>query len=155
MKMKFHVFIFLKSQKEADFSKKVNFIQKNKPLLNTNNDNSNINRETKLYQIGSELTFDNKKDTTINSTSYYFNNSLNNNIDYQPLRNISLNSIDDKYKYMENPFTTPEIPINEDEERRAKIIERINKNRNNRYKSQSVDKIRNNNSEKIQKREIN
>ena len=133
----------------------MNLIQNNKPLLNINNGNSNINRETKLYQIGSELTFDNKKDTTINSTSYYFNNSLNNNIDYQPLRNISLNSIDDKYKYMENPFTTPEIPINEDEERRAKIIERINKNRNNRYKSQSVDKIRNNNSEKIQKREIN
>ena len=147
-------FLFLKSQKEANFSKKVNFIQKNKPLLNTNNGISNINRETKLYQNGSELTFDNKKDTTINSTSYYFNNSLNNNIDYQPLRYISFNSIDDKYKYMENPFTTPKIPKNENEEKRAKIFERINKNRNNRYKSQSVDNIRNNNNERIQKREI-
>ena len=132
----------------------MNLIENNQPLLKTNKPNSTINRETKLYQNGSELTFDNKKDTTINSTSYYFNNSLNNNIDYQPLRNISLNSIDDKYKYMENPFTTPEIPGYEDEERRAKIIERINNNRKKRYKSQSVDIIRNNNNERIQKREI-
>ena len=98
------------------------------------------------------MTFDNKKDTTINSTSYNFNNSLNNNLDYQQLRNISLNSIDDKYKYLENPFTTPEMPKNENEERRERIIETINKKRNNRYKSQSVDNVKNKKSDNIQKR---
>ena len=55
---------------------------------------------------------------------------------------------------MENPFTAPEIPKNENEERRAKIIEKINKKRNNRYKSHSADNIRNNNSDRIPKREI-
>ena len=54
---------------------------------------------------------------------------------------------------MENPFTIPENPQNPDEERRAKVIENINKNMNNRQrKSQSVDTIRYKKSENIQKR---
>ncbi len=135
--------LFLKSQKEANFSKDVNIIHDKKPILNINNGNSlNNNRDTKLFRNGSELNYDNKRDTTINSTSYNFNTSLNNYVDYTQLKNISLCSIDDKYKNLENPFANPEIPRNPDEERRSKIIERINKDRNNKFKSQSVDSIR-------------
>ena len=135
--------LFLKSQKEANFSKDVNIIHDKKPILNINNGNSlNNNRDTKLFRNGSELNYDNKRDTTINSTSYNFNTSLNNYVDYTQLKNISLCSIDDKYKNLENPFANPEIPRNPDEERRSKIIERINKDRNNKFKSQSVDTIR-------------
>ena len=118
----------------------MNIIPNKKSLLYNNNGSSIINKEKKLYKNGSDITFDNKKDTTINSTSYNFNNSLNNYVDYQQLRNISLYSIDDKYKYLENPFATPNIPKDVDEERRERIIEIINKKRNNRNKSQSVNK---------------
>ena len=118
-----------------------------------NNGILNNKREAKLYRNNDDLTFENKKDTTINSTSYKFNNSSNNYLDYQQLRNTSIISIDDKYKYLENPFTIPENPQNPDEERRAKVIENINKNMNNRQrKSQSVDTIRYKKSENIQKR---
>ena len=135
--------LFLKSQKEANFSKDVNIIHDKKPLLNINNGtNLNNTRETKLLRNGSELNYDNKRDTTINSTSYNFNNSLNNYADYAQLKNLSLCSIDDKYKNLENPFANPDIPRNPDEERRSKIIEKINKDRNIKYKSQSVDNIR-------------
>ena len=74
--------LFLKSQKEANFSKDVNIIHDKKPILNINNGNSlNNNRDTKLFRNGSELNYDNKRDTTINSTSYNFNTSLNNYVD--------------------------------------------------------------------------
>ena len=43
---------------------------------------------------------------------------------------------------MENPFTIPEIPRNPANERRSKIINRINKERMNRF-SKSVDNIKN------------
>ena len=65
---------------------------------------------------------------------------------------MSLNSIDDKYKYLENPFTNPEMPKNADEERRARIIERINKDRKSHYKSQSVDNYGYKKNEDIAKR---
>ena len=117
-----------------------------------NNSNLINNRETKLHKNGSENAFDNKKESTYISTNYNFNNSSNNNIEYPQLRNISVNSIDDKYKNLENPFTSPEIPKNADEERRTKIIERINKNRINEYKSLSVDSVRNKKNENIKKR---
>ena len=53
---------------------------------------------------------------------------------------------------MENPFACPEIPKNEDEERREKIIRIINRNRNIRYKSQSVDNNRSKKSDIFLKR---
>ena len=146
-------YLYLKSQKEANFSKGLNIkLDKtnSKSLLNTNN--VNLNREEKLKKNGSEFTIDNKKETTINSNSNKFNNSLNNYYEYQQIRNISLNSIDDKYKYLENPFTNPEMPKNADEERRARIIERINKDRKSQYKSQSVDNARYKKNEDIEKR---
>ena len=122
-----------------------------------NNGILNNKREGKLYRNINDITFDNKKDTTnISTTSYNFNNSSNNFFDYQQLRNTSIISIDDKYKYLENPFTIPENPPNPKEERRAKVIENINKNNNNsnnrHNKSQSVDTIRYKKSENIQKR---
>ena len=43
-----------------------------------------------------------------------------------------MNTIDEKYnKYqnLENPFTTPDIPISPSKERRTRIIHRINKER--------------------------
>ena len=42
---------------------------------------------------------------------------------------------------MENPFTIPEIPRNPANERRSKIINRINKERMNHF-SKSVDNIK-------------
>ena len=35
---------------------------------------------------------------------------------------MSLNSIDDKYKYLENPFTNPEMPKNANEENQYRIL---------------------------------
>ena len=64
-------------------------------------------------------------------------------------------SIDDKYKNMENPFTNPEIPKRTDEEeKRAKIMERINRGRK-RVKSQSVDDAKYKKSEEIQRKADN
>ena len=146
-------YLYLKSQKEVNFSKNINILPdktNSKPLLNTNN--VNLNREEKLKKNGSEFTIDNKKETTINSNSNKFNNSLNNYYEYQQIRNMSLNSIDDKYKYLENPFTNPEMPKNANEERRARIIERINKDRKSHYKSQSVDNYGYKKNEDIAKR---
>ena len=82
----------------------MNIITKKKPLLFNNKSPLANDREKKLNKNGSELTYDNKKETTLNSTSNIFNNSLNNYVDNPQLRNISLNSIDDKYKYLENPY---------------------------------------------------
>ena len=130
----------------------MNIVTKKKTLLFNNNCYLINDREKKLNKNNSELTYDNKKETTIYSTSYNFNNSLSNYVDNHQLRNISLNSIDDKYKYLENPFACPEIPKNEDEERREKIIRIINRNRNIRYKSQSVDNIRSKKSDIFLKR---
>ena len=56
------------------------------------------------------------------------------------MRNTTINSIDDKYKNLENPFTNPEIPRRPEEERRARIFERIRKSQ---YQSKSVDSVRN------------
>ena len=130
----------------------MNIITKKKPLLFNNNCSLVNDREKKLNKNNSELTYDNKKETTLNSTSNIFNNSLNNYVDNPQLRNISLNSIDDKYKYLENPFDSPEIPKNKDEEKRERIIGIINRNRSIRYKSQSVDNIRNKKIDIIRKR---
>ena len=52
-----------------------------------------------------------------------------------------MNTIDEKYnKYqnLENPFTTPDIPISPSKERRTRIIHRINKERMT-HPSKSVD----------------
>ena len=52
-----------------------------------------------------------------------------------------MNTIDEKYnKYqnLENPFTTPDIPISPAKERRTRIIHRINKERMS-HQSKSVD----------------
>ena len=146
------IFLFIKCQKEANFSKDVNIIADNKPLLYFNNNCNLNNRETKLNGGKSEIAFDNKKESTFISTNNNLNNSSNNYIEYAKLRNLSLISIDDKYKNLENPFTSPKLDKNADEERRSKIIERINKNRINKYKSLSVDNVRNKKNENIQKR---
>ena len=109
----------------------------NKPIINSNN----ANREEKLKQNASEFTFDNKKDTSLNSSGNICkitNNNIFNNsniYEYQQMRNTTINSIDDKYKNLENPFTNPEIPRRPEEERRARIFERIRKSQ---YQSKSV-----------------
>ena len=114
----------------------------NKPIINSNN----VNREAKLKQNASEFTFDNKKDTSLNSSGNIYkisNNNIFNNsniYEYQQMRNTTINSIDDKYKNLENPFTNPEIPRRPEEERRARIFERIRKSQ---YQSKSVDSVRN------------
>ena len=114
----------------------------NKPIINSNN----ANREAKLKQNASEFTFDNKKDTSLNSSGNIYkitNNNIFNNsniYEYQQMRNTTINSIDDKYKNLENPFTNPEIPRRPEEERRARIFERIRKSQ---YQSKSVDSVRN------------
>ena len=116
----------------------------NKPIINSNN----VNREAKLKQNASEFTFDNKKDTSLNSSgnnykisnNNIFNNSINNIYENQQMRNTTINSIDEKYKNLENPFTSPDIPRRPEEERRAKIFERIRKSQ---YQSKSVDSVRN------------
>ena len=114
----------------------------NKPIINSNN----ANREAKLKQNASEFTFDNKKDTSLNSSGNICkitNNNIFNNsniYEYQQMRNTTINSIDDKYKNLENPFTNPEIPRRPEEERRARIFERIRKSQ---YQSKSVDSVRN------------
>ena len=114
----------------------------NKPIINSNN----VNREAKLKQNASEFTFDNKKETSLNSSGNIYkitNNNIFNNsniYEYQQMRNTTINSIDDKYKNLENPFTNPEIPRRPEEERRARIFERIRKSQ---YQSKSVDSVRN------------
>ena len=114
----------------------------NKPIINSNN----VNREAKLKQNASEFTFDNKKDTSLNSSGNIYkisNNNIFNNsniYEYQQMRNTTINSIDDKYKNLENHFTNPEIPRRPEEERRARIFERIRKSQ---YQSKSVDSVRN------------
>ena len=114
----------------------------NKPIINSNN----VNREAKLKQNANEFTFDNKKDTSLNSSGNIYkitNNNIFNNsniYEYQQMRNTTINSIDDKYKNLENPFTNPEIPRRPEEERRARIFERIRKSQ---YQSKSVDSVRN------------
>ena len=118
--------------------------------MNANNDINN--REAKLHQNACDITFDNKKDISLNSTennykisnSNNFNTSLN-NFEYQQVRNITLNSIDDKYKNLENPFTSPDLPKRPEEERRARIIERMNRDRKKKFQSKSVDSGRNQN----------
>ena len=80
---------------------------------------------------------------------YSNNSNINNNYEYQQK---NLNTIDDKYKYLENPFTNPEMPKNAEEERRAKMIEKITQNRKSKYNSHSVDKIKYKKSIDIQKR---
>ena len=114
----------------------------NKPIINSNN----VNREAKLKQNASEFTFDNKKESSLNSSGNIYkitNNNIFNNsniYEYQQMRNTTINSIDDKYKNLENPFTNPEIPRRPEEERRARIFERIRKSQ---YQSKSVDSVRN------------
>ena len=114
----------------------------NKPIINSNN----VNREAKLKQNASEFTFDNKKESSLNSSGNIYkitNNNIFNNsniYEYQQMRNTTINSIDDKYKNLENPFTNPEIPRRPEEERRARIFERIRKSQ---YQSKSVDIVRN------------
>ena len=90
------------------------------------------------------------KDTTIDSmdNSYKFisNNNLQNktfNIsESQQIGTIyTIDEKNDKYKNLENPFTIPEIPRNPANERRTRIIHRINKERMNNY-SKSVDNIK-------------
>ena len=114
----------------------------NKTIINSNN----VNREAKLKQNASEFTFDNKKETSLNSSGNIYkitNNNIFNNsniYEYQQMRNTTINSIDDKYKNLENPFTNPEIPRRPEEERRARIFERIRKSQ---YQSKSVDSVRN------------
>ena len=61
----------------------------------------------------------------------------------QSIQTGTLNSIQDKYdkyKNLENPFTVPDTPINPTEERRTRIIHRINKERMS-YQSKSVDNV--------------
>ena len=61
------------------------------------------------------------------------------NINKSTNKNEVTTSIDNKYKNFENPFTTPESPkIVEKDEKRAKIMDRINKGRK-KGKSQSAD----------------
>ena len=105
----------------------------------------NNKRSTKINQ-----NYNICKDTTVNSVnnSYIINNNNNynnnKNLNYPELHQenkIYLETMEekyDKYKNLENPFTTPDIPINTAKERRTKIINRINKERMN-YQSKSVD----------------
>ena len=83
------------------------------------------------------------KDTTIDSIENSYK-AINNNKKLNLSESIqigTLNTIDekyDKYKNLENPFTTPDIPISPTKERRTRIIHRINKERMT-HQSKSVD----------------
>ena len=86
------------------------------------------------------------KDTTLDSIEYSFNKTNNNKTlnlsESQRIGTIySIEEKYDKYKNLENPFTIPEIPRNPANERRSKIIHRINKERMNHF-SKSVDNIK-------------
>ena len=75
----------------------------------------------------------NQNNNAFKETSF---DSMNNSYNM----NNNLCSIEEKYKNLENPFTTPEIPRNAAKERRTRIIHRINKERMN-YLSKSVDNV--------------
>ena len=124
-----------KEQKSIQNPSQLNLNNKNifNNLSNTNNNNSGTN--------------------IINNTENNgFNNIYRNNNSYMNNKNEAItNSIDDKYKNLENPFTTPDIPKKtDDEEKRAKIMDRINRGRK-KVKSQSADKVKYNKSDDIQK----
>ena len=83
------------------------------------------------------------KDTTIdsleNSYNIISNKNKNSKQDIQQIGTIcSIDSRYEKYKNLENPFTIPDIPKNAADERRRRILKRINEERTN-YKSKSVD----------------
>ena len=65
-------------------------------------------------------------------------------------RTNSNNKREDKYKNLENPFSTPNSPKkNEKEERKKKIMDRINRGR--KHNSQIIEKDQYNKSDNIQK----
>ena len=107
---------------------------------------SNIEyKEPKLIQNSSEFTF--------NKNNINYDNN-NNNREINNRGNVQITtSIDDKYKNLENPFTNPEIPTKkvEDEEKRIKIMERINRGRK-KVKSQSADSLNYKKSDNIQRK---
>ena len=111
-------------------------------------DDNDCKREVKLIQNSSEFTFNNKNIKNNNDNG----DNLNNN-DSKVL--LITTSIDDKYKNLENPFTNPEMPKKtEEEEKRAKIMERINRGRK-KVKSQSVDNAKYKKSDEIQRKADN
>ena len=145
-KNKFDYFFILKSQKEADFSKEKNQINKNG---SSNKFEFKINDELFKNKRSSKSNLNSKdinKETTIDSfeTSYrHINNNKKSNLNLsQSLQTGTLNTIEEKYykyKNFENPFTIPDIPISPTKARRSKIINKINKERMS-FQSKSVDK---------------
>jgi len=124
-------------------------VTQNKSYIDDNYNYANdAKKEVKLIQNASEFTFNNK-----NIQNNYDNSDNNNNNDSKVL--LITTSIDDKYKNLENPFTNPIIPKKTDEEeKRARIMERINRGRK-KVKSQSVDNARYKKSEEIQRKADN
>ena len=142
------MFFFIKSQKEEDLSKNIAVLPEKNPskkLLSLNNEDFSHNKKNSQ----SNFNKDTIKDTTIDSIENTYKFITNNNPHNKTLSEsqqigtiYTLDEKNDKYKNLENPFTIPEIPRNPANERRSKIINRINKERMNRF-SKSVDNIKN------------
>ena len=113
-------------------------IYPNKSIVEENNNNK------EFINIGNN----NKSNKEIiHNKNMKNNDDVNNSISNK--REL-ITSIDDKYKNLENPFDNPEIIKNEeDEKRKRKIMDRINKGRKN-VQSHSVDNAKYKKSEKIQ-----
>ena len=148
-----HISLYLliknQNQYEKNLSKDINNVSGQDParlyiLDNTNFINNNpISNENKSQDNSNNMNDINHNNNIINRNSNTTKNMNKNE--------LIANSIDDKYKNLENPFTTPEIPKKvETEEKRARIMDRINKGRK-KGKSQSFEKEKYKKSEEIQK----
>ena len=113
------------------------YVEENNSLIAHTNNN---NKDQKLPQNTNDLIMNDKTNDYNNINNTKNNDEINNLNDNKNNKNeLIVNNIDDKYKNLENPFTTPEIEKkDEKEDKRAKIMNRINKGRE-KAKSRSVD----------------
>ena len=141
------MFFFIKSQKEEDLSKNIAVLPEKNPskkLLSLNNEDFSHNKKNSQSNFNKDTIKDTTIDSIENSYKFTSNNNLHNKTLSESQQIGTIYTIDeknDKYKNLENPFTIPEIPRNPANERRSKIIHRINKERMNHF-SKSVDNIK-------------
>ena len=129
-----------------------NYIEDSQSLIEYTNNNK---KEIKLVPNPSEFTFNNKSS---NNNMNNNNNNINNNKIING-GNTEINDIDrtnsnnkreGKYKNLENPFSISISPkMNDKEERKKKIMDRINRGR--KHNSQIIEKDKYNKSDNIQK----
>ena len=125
------------------------YIVPNKSYIDNNNYNNNsfsANQNDKEVKMMIKMNQNTMNDKNKNDKINNINNSRNNkeisrliNNNNKEKKDLVTYSIDDKYKNLENPFSTPEMEKKDEKEgNKAKIMNRINRGRE-KAKSRSVD----------------